>query len=61
VVVAKMVTKNILNWRMLKNNGDGNIMRGAGARDGHAKGAGGWDDDVLMPTLFVDVLGSSLE
>jgi len=38
--VKKMVTKNIHNGRRLKNNGDGNIMRGAGARDGYAGGRG---------------------
>jgi len=36
-MVAK-VTNNIINGRRLKNNGDGNIMRGGGARDGNARG-----------------------
>jgi len=36
-----MVTNKILNGRRLKNNDDGNIMRGARARDGYAKGACG--------------------
>ena len=36
--VEKMATNNIIKGRSLRKNGDGNIMHGAGARDGEGGG-----------------------